>query len=78
MVVVAIKDQMKVEFSYFGEAWNFFKKYYEVSAEDEYWASVFEDASFITQKYQCELCKDLIIAIINELDRKGKGLPSKE
>ena len=71
---MATKEQMKTEFAYFGEVWTFFKKYYDVQQEnDDYWAAVVEEASAINQKYNCELCKDLILAVIDELERKGKA-----
>ena len=71
---MATKEQMKTEFAYFGEVWTFFKKYYDVQQEnDDYWAAVVEEASAINQKYNCELCKDLILAVVDELERKGKA-----
>ena len=71
---MATKEQMKTEFAYFGEVWTFFKKYYDVQQEnDDYWAAVVEEASAINQKYNCELCKDLMLAVLDELERKGKA-----
>ena len=72
--MMATKEQMKTEFAYFGEVWTFFKKYYDVQQEnDDYWAAVVEEASAINQKYNCERCKDLILAVLDELERKGKA-----
>ena len=34
---MATKEQMKEEFAYFGEAWNFFKRFYEVQEDDSFW-----------------------------------------
>lgn len=39
---MATKEQMKEEFAYFGEAWNFFKRFYEVKESTYYWDSVVE------------------------------------
>lgn len=69
---LATNVEMKTEFSYFGDVWTFFKKYYDVRQSDEYWQAVVEEAGAINQKYQCELCKDLILAVIGELERKGR------
>lgn len=68
---MATNEQMKTEFSYFGEVWTFFKKYYYVGNTDEFWESVVEEAAAINQKYCCPLCKDLILAVLNELERKS-------
>ncbi len=70
---MATKEQMKTEFAYFGEVWTFFKKYYDVRQDDEYWEAVVAEAGAINQKYHCELCKDLILAVVDELDRKGRA-----
>lgn len=70
---MATNAEMKTEFSYFGEVWTFFKKYYDVQQSDEYWQAVVEEAGAINQKYQCALCKDLILAVMDELERKGKA-----
>ncbi len=66
-------EQMKIEFSYFGEVWTFFKKYYEVQNNDKFWEKAMEEAAAINQKYHCELCKDLLMAVIDELERRGKA-----
>ncbi len=68
---MATNEQMKTEFSYFGEVWTFFKKYYEVRQSDD-WEVVVADAAAINQKYHCPLCKDLILAILDELERRSK------
>lgn len=65
---MAINKQMKTEFAYFGEVWTFFKKYYYVENTDAFWESVVAEAAAIHQKYHCPLCKDLILAILNELE----------
>lgn len=73
MQQLATNEEMKTEFAYFGEIWKLFKKYYYVRQEYSYWERLIEDAGAINQKYQCELCKDLILAVVNELERKEKS-----
>ena len=67
---MATNEEMKTEFAYFGEVWTLFKKYYDVQQEPAYWDDLLEDASAINQRYHCELCKDLLMAVMNELERK--------
>lgn len=67
---MATNEEMKTEFTYFGEVWKLFKKYYDVQQEPAYWDALLEDASAINQRYNCELCKDLLMAVMNELERK--------
>ena len=67
---MASKEQMREEFAYFGEAWNFFKKFYEVKESICYWDSVVEEAGDLMRRYNCPLCKEVVLAIVDELDRK--------
>lgn len=68
---MATNEQMKLEFAYFGEIWVFFKKHYEIKQSDD-WEVVMADAAAINQKYHCPLCKDLILAVLDELERKNR------
>lgn len=67
---MATKEQMKTEFAYFSEIWTIFKKYYEVREDNTYWDSVVEEFIIIMKKYDCPLCDAIVLAIIDELDRK--------
>lgn len=68
--MIATKEQMKMEFCYFSEIWNFFKKFYETSDADEYWDAVVQEAGAIVQKYDSPLCKAVVLAIVDELERR--------
>lgn len=68
---MASNTQMKTEFDFFGEVWTFFKKFYDVRDDENYWAAAVNEAAAINEKYNCQLCKDLLIAVSNELRRKG-------
>lgn len=71
---MATNEEMKTEFTYFGEVWMLFKKYYHVQQEDSYWEMLVEEAEAINQKHRCKLCEDLLLAVVGELERKGKAL----
>ena len=70
---MATNEQMKTEFSYFAEVWTFFKRYYYVESTEEFWEAVIAEAAAINEKYCCPLCKDLVLAVFNKLERKSKG-----
>ena len=73
--MAATNKEMSTEFQYFGDVWTFFKKYYHVRPDDDYWEELMEEASAIGQKYeQQRLCKDLLLAVIGELERKEKAM----
>lgn len=64
---------MEIEFTYFAQAWNFFKKFYDVQDNEQYWDAVVQEAGQIIENYNYPLCKAVILAIIDELDRKYKA-----
>lgn len=70
-------EEMRTEFAYFSEAWKLFKKYYRVQREDPYWKALTEDADAIIREYSRELCRDLVLAIVRELERKIKDCGSE-
>lgn len=73
--MAATNKEMSTEFQYFGDVWTFFKKYYHVRPDDSYWEAVVEESSAIVQKYNnLPLCKDLVLAVIGELERKEKAV----
>ena len=70
---MATKEQMKEEFAYFVEAWNFFKRFYEVKESSYYWTSVVDEAGDLMRRYNCPLCRGVVLAIVDELDRKYRA-----
>ena len=75
---MATKEQMKEEFAYFGEAWNFFKRFYEVKESESYWDSVIAEAGNLMQRYNCPLCRGVVLEIVDELDRKYRARKDRE
>lgn len=62
-------------FEVYREVWDFHKKFSVVGNDDAYWQSVIDESSQIAKKYENDrFVKDLLIAVLNELDRKGRDL----
>lgn len=70
---MATNEQMQTEFSFFGEVWHLFKKYYDVHQTDECLENLVAEAGEIDKRYDCRLCRDLVIAILNELDFRSRN-----
>lgn len=68
---MATNKQMRTEFALFSEVWVFFKKYYCAKQNDECWKAIIQEAREIERKYPCRLCKDLLLAVMDELERRG-------
>lgn len=64
---MATNEEMKLEYNIMGETWKFFKKYYGTSPD---WELVMEEAREIGNKYNSKLCNDILVAYVNELERK--------
>ena len=66
-------EELKKVYGMFTDAWKFYKKYADVQQSDEYWETLIAEANAIAKKYQNnKLCRDLIIAVMSELERKSK------
>ncbi len=65
------RQQMPTEFQFFADCWNYFGKFHEVKDTDEYWEAAVREATEINERYNNALCRDLLIAISKELQRKG-------
>ena len=59
-----------------GDAWGFFKKFFETSTDDAYWKAVIECANEIGEKYEGTPLEDYVVeylvVLMNELSRKHK------
>ena len=73
--MAATNNGLSTQSKYLGAVWKCCKKYYHVRPDDDYWEAVVEESSAIVQKYNnLPLCKDLVLAVIGELERKEKAM----
>ena len=60
---------------------NFHRKFAEVQESDEYWSAVVDEASALYKKYEGvsekEFAKQLILTVLDELERIYKDMPKK-
>lgn len=69
MASVTSKDIPEV-FQMFGDVFNLLKKYYKPEPHDEFWEQLKIDIDLVYKKYKTELCKDILLAIANDIDRR--------
>lgn len=67
------RQQMPTEFQFFSDCWNFYGRFYEASNSARYWEAAVSASAEINEKYKNPLCKDLLVAIMKELQRKGEA-----
>jgi len=63
---------LKKDGDLFQTVWKFFKKYNEAEMTQEYWNEVLLVGKSIQKEYDSELATDLVVAVINELERRVK------
>lgn len=68
---MATNREMQTEFAIFKDVWGLLKKYYDMPKGRDL-ESVINEAAAINQKYNCRLCAELILAVVDELDRRHK------
>ena len=68
---MATNEEMKLEYSILSDVWKFYKENYKVETTQEYWNEVLKQSKELLNKYENnELCKDLLVALICDLERK--------
>ena len=68
-------EELKAVYGMFTDAWKFYKKYADVQQADEYWEAVVDESGQIAKKYDnAKLAIALILAAIDELERKSKEM----
>ncbi len=68
-------EELKAVYGMFTDAWKFYKKYADVQQSDEYWEAVVDESGQIAKKYDnAKLAIALILAAIDELERKSKEM----
>ena len=69
-------EELKKVYGMFTDAWKFYKKYADVQQSDEYWEAVVDESGQIAKKYDnAKLAIALLLAAIDELERKSKEMP---
>ncbi len=69
-------EELRKVYGMFTDAWKFYKKYADVQQSDEYWEAVVDESGQIAKKYDnAKLAIALLLAAIDELERKSKEMP---
>lgn len=67
-----ITMQTDVEYLMFSKIWKFYKEYRNVRDNDEYWEKVVSGIDGIYKEFPTELCKGMVLQILEELERRYK------
>lgn len=69
-------EELRKVYGMFTDAWKFYKKYADVQQSDEYWEAVVDESGQLAKKYDnAKLAIALLLAAIDELERKSKEMP---
>ena len=56
----------------FSDLWRLNKKYREPEEDQDYWDRLTMAVVSLCQKYPVKLCEDIVLSIVNELERRSK------
>lgn len=69
-------DFKEIYFDVWSEVWQFHKKFYDNDGSDQAWQQIVDSAGGTVNKYkglpQYDFIKDLILAILAELERRDR------
>lgn len=75
-------DFKKNYFDLWAKAWTFHKKYSNVSGTDEFWQRLVDESGEIMREYEGKpeynFMKDLVLAVISEIERIDKARRQQE
>lgn len=71
MASVTSKDIPEI-FHMFSDVFTLLKKYYRPEPNDEFWNQLKTEIDLVYNKYKTQLCKDILQAIANDIDRRYK------
>lgn len=71
MASVTSKDIPEI-FNMFGDVFTLLKKYFNPEPNDEFWEQLKAEVDAAYSKYNTQLCKDILLAIVNDIDRRYK------
>ena len=68
--------EMNTEFKLFGDIWKLYKAYYHVQAKnhEKYWTEVLNAIEKLNHEYKSTLCKNLLLAVLDDLETRAKDL----
>lgn len=55
----------------FKDTYNLYTKYHGLGLHDD-WSQVFQEKSEIYNRYKCPIAKELILSVINQLEREAR------
>ena len=63
---------IKQDYEAFTAVWRLYRKYSEEPITEFYWDAVVGEVDVIQTRHPTELCRNLLIAVLEDLERKDK------
>lgn len=61
-------DEVKEQFEFCRDIWNFYKTFYSIDSADDYWFRLNEAARIIGMRYQGETYRKILYAVLDDFD----------
>jgi len=65
-------SEIPVEQQFFGDLWNYRKKYYRGEDRDEFWSMLVDDANQLSKKYNNGYFDQMLIVCVDDIERRWK------
>ena len=60
---------VKEDYETFSDIWKFYRKYREIKDDRNYWQQLINKADMIYHKYNTQICKSLLLDVLDEFER---------
>ena len=64
------EESLKQHHQIIVETWQLLKSHSDIQDTDEYWEQLVNEATEIYERYKTKFAKDMVIAVLNELERE--------
>lgn len=73
------ESDLKKVYQTFSECWKFYKRFADVQSTDEYWECMTSEGDQLAKRFgNGRFVRDLVLAVITELERRGKEAKGNE
>lgn len=67
------ETELRQDYEMFTDLWRFYKRFCESSIADEYWEAVDQEANALREKHGSKLCNRLLLAVVDEFERRERN-----
>lgn len=67
------RAEMRRYWEAYTDAWRLFQRFSRPSEDSAFWDALIEESRRLDEKHNTRLCRELLIATVNEVERRENG-----